>query len=563
MKNLRLGSLKEISATWLMMANRDIALANSAACPAYNAAAKDAYEASAAAANKPSKEAHRAASKKHLEAAESARGANNIAAADLHQNISDAHLSAADGAMSEAHIGNFSPAGTPDSGGRGAIAKADMYEALPTAIHNQADRQAELGTNGGDVVMVLDNASELDEDGWALIAPFGEHPKTRVYSEGGRVKEQKFIQVLDNESADQMMAKENSFFRSLRRAIIGIPVYKGHGDLKDIDPKALSNDAKIKLGVVDKIRKGARGIEAHFALDNEGADAVAEGCKLPSALWLVLPIGNQRDAGPNDAIRCRPFKLISVALTRFPNISGVESLANQRDAGPGEQVPAANQTENQIETDPMKQILIGWLAAQGVPLANDATDQQVLTAFTQEMSTRTASITALGNEKTTIASKVTALENEKTTLTTRVTELTTALSNEQAAVKTERKAAATAVADLAIQRGRKTVADRDATIAALENSKDFAADSKTLLEGKVVAKVAGQDNRGIKAIANEDQIALQNEYNQALQTELIATGQNVVAAHTNVMTLPKYAGLAAKFKTKEPGSAAGIGYAHA
>jgi hypothetical protein len=210
----------------------------------------------------------------------------------------------------------------------------------------------------------------------------------------------------------------------------------------------------------------------------------------------------------------------------------------------------------------MKQILIGWLAAQGVALANDATDQQVFDAFNTEMSTRKASITALGNEKSTIAATVTALENEKTTLNTKVTELTTALSNEQAATKAERKAAATAVADLAIQRGRKTVAERDATITALENSKDFAADSKVLLDGKAVVKISGQNTESGKVLANDDAVVLQNEYNKALQMEMIATGQDILKAHRNVMTKPEYSGLAAKLQPKPPGSAAGIGYAH-
>jgi len=455
---------------------------------------------------------------------------------------------------------------------------SNAREAIPAAIANHGP---ELGPAPAalvtDTELVLNNSAELDEDGWALIAPYGEHPKTRVYTEGGQVKEQRYIQVLDNESADQMMAVENSFFRKLKRAWIGIPVYKGHGDLKDVDPKALSHDAKIKIGVVDKIRKGDRGIEAHFALDHEGADAVAEGCKLPSALWLVMPIprpvGALANAASPGAIWCRPFKLISVALTRYPNISGVESLANQRDAGPNERDPAAKQsnvtlppiekkTENQITDDTMKQILIGWLAAQGLALANDATDQQVFDAFKTEMSARTANIAALGNEKTTIAATVTALENEKTALTTRVTELTTALSNEQAVTKTERKAAAAAVADLAIQRGRKTVAEREATITALENSRDFAADSKRLLEGKAVVKISGQSTESGKVLANEEAVVLQNEYHQALQMEMIATGQDIVKAHRNVMTKPEYSGLAQKLQPKAPGAAAGIGYPH-
>lgn len=214
---------------------------------------------------------------------------------------------------------------------------------------------------------------EIDSDGWALIAPFGEHPKTRIYREGGQVKEQQFIQVLDNESADAMLAKENSFFRTLRRAIVGIPVYKGHGDLNDADPKAVANETrKIKLGVVDQIRKGARGIEAHFALDNDGAEAVAAGWKFPSGFWWVLPLPNSAIANPQSAItpiRCRPFKLISVALTPYPNISGVESLANAK--------PDTLTAEKQPEQI-MREQIIGLLIAKGVALPNEVTDGQLL-----------------------------------------------------------------------------------------------------------------------------------------------------------------------------------------
>ena len=253
-------------------------------------------------------------------------------------------------------------------------------------------------------VLANDSTDAIDNEGWALIAPFGNHPKTRVFTDGGRVKEQKFIQVLDNESADALLDNENSFFRKLKRALVGIPVYKGHGDLNDHDPKALANETqKIKLGVVDQIRKAEPrpgrpgGIEAHFTLDNDGAEAVAAGWKLPSAFWLVMPIGNE-----GDAILARPFKLLSVALTQFPNISGVESLANQREAGSQSRAGHAART-----VDTMKQLLIGWLAAQGLALANDATEQSVFDAFLKEMQTRSSSISALGNEKSTLNGSLT------------------------------------------------------------------------------------------------------------------------------------------------------------
>jgi hypothetical protein len=406
---------------------------------------------------------------------------------------------------------------------------------------------------------VLNNdASELDSEGWALIAPFGRHPKTRVFSENGQVKQQQFIQVLDNEAADTMVGKENSLFGKLKRALVGIPVFKGHGDLKDHDPKALANEQKIKLGVIDQIRKAERGIEAHFALDNDGAEAVRDGWKLPSALWLVQPIGNEVLADGHQAILARPFKLLSVALTQFPNISGVESLANQRDAGPQSEVQnaatakVAEPTEKTTNTNDntMKQLFIGWLAAQGIALANEATDQAVFEAFNKEMLNRSTSITALGNEKTTLNTTVATLTADRDAQQKRADEAAEALANEQTARKTERKHAATSAVDLAIQRGKLTVADREAKITALENSTAFDADLKALTEGKAVIKTEAVSGRLQAALGNEEQ-QTQAEYQQAFKMELVAAGQDPIRAHNNVMRLPQYAGLAAKLMPKK------------
>jgi hypothetical protein len=386
----------------------------------------------------------------------------------------------------------------------------------------------------------------MDADGWALIAPFGNHPKTRVFREDGRLREQKFIQVLDDESADSLVNGANSLFRKLKRALVGIPVYRGHGDLADHDPHAIATDAtKIKLGVVDKIRKSARGIEAHFALDHEGAAAVAAGWKLPSAFWLVSPIGLEVLPDGKPAVRARPFKLLSVALTPFPNISGVESLANASPTKPAENRPTAGiQPTNQNII--MKQLMIGWLAAQGVSLANDATEQAVFDAFHQEMRARSSSVSALGNEKNTLTTiTIPALTRERDDYQRQSSDATAALANEHAARLAERQRAATFAVDLAIQRGRLLIADRAAKIAALENSATFEADARTLLDGRAVIKteaVAGKQ----RAALDDEARQTHAEYQEAFSAELLATGQNPVQAHLNIMRLPKYAGLAVK-----------------
>jgi len=92
------------------------------------------------------------------------------------------HFSIAGGAMSEVHIGNSSPATASNSGESPELTGGSPVPPLAS--------QAPVPPLGTNTELFLDNSAELDEDGWALIAPYGEHPKTRVYTEGGRVKEQ-------------------------------------------------------------------------------------------------------------------------------------------------------------------------------------------------------------------------------------------------------------------------------------------------------------------------------------------------------------------------------------
>jgi phage I-like protein len=350
------------------------------------------------------------------------------------------------------------------------------------------------------------------------------------------MKEQKFLQVVDNEAADALVSREHSLFGRLKRAIIGIPIYKGHGDLKDIDPKALANtEHKIKLGVVDQVRKASRGLEAHFALDNDGAQAVAAGYKFPSSFWWVKASGQR-----GDAILARPVKLISVALTQFPNISGVESLANSRDAA---------RTQNPKPKTRMKELLTGWLAAKGIVLANDASDTVVLEAVQRQAAESANSLVALGNEKTTLGGKVTALENELAPLRQRVATAETALTTEQTGRKAERKGRAEAVTDLAIARGKIAVAERDGQVAALSNAKDeaeFTTLAGNLVKGATRYKTTSTEAESGKVLANEQEEAAE-VYQREFSKALIQTGQDPIKAHRKVMTMP---GLAEKLSVK-------------
>jgi hypothetical protein len=192
-------------------------------------------------------------------------------------------------------------------------------------------------------------------------------------------------------------------------------------------------------------------------------------------------------------------------------------------------------------------LIAGWLLAQGVALANaeSPTETQLLEALQKLHASKAADVTALGNEKSTLSGKIAALENSLAAQTQLAADHATALANEQSARQAERLGRAEMAADLAIQRGQKTVADRAATIAALANCSDFQAAAKSLLAGRPVIKTEAVSGRQFAAPGSEEQ-QTQAEYQSAFKTELAATGQDPVAAHNNIMRLPKYSGLAAK-----------------
>jgi hypothetical protein len=345
---------------------------------------------------------------------------------------------------------------------------ADVANREVIALANAMSAAEELG------VVVIENELALDNEGWALLAPFGEHRKSRMIEREGRVQEEVFVQVFDEASVDAILANEmgEGLFARLKRALIKRPIYNGHPDLKLYAPETVSlgNESLMPLGVNDGCRKSARGLEFKPLLVPAGAKAVEEeGCKFPSGLFLLKKTGVVREDG---AIEVRPFKLASIGLTRHPNISGVDSLANARLNTPaatkrGLDPQEEAQLNNKQKDEAMKQLLIGWLAAQGVALANESTEQSVFEAFLKEMGTRSTSLAALGNEKSTLSGSVSSLTAERDSEKARADQAVTALANEQSALKAERQARCEAVVDLVIAQGRMDVASRDGKVTEL------------------------------------------------------------------------------------------------
>ena len=386
---------------------------------------------------------------------------------------------------------------------------------------------------------ILANETALDEEGWALIAPFGEHPKTRFIKKNGGIQREHFIQVLDHQSADQLLSRENSLFRRIRRAVVGIPVYKGHPDLGDFSPETGGGAKKEIIGAIDQVRKTERGLEAHFVLTPAGADAVErQGCKYPSALWYVQPVG-RRDG----AVLARPFKLLSAGLTAHPNISGVESLANARHAGP---------TQEPIPTkEPDMKLIAGWLLANGATLANadSPSESEVLAALQKLHASAAGEAAALDNENSTLTGENTDLKSQISNLKSSAA----ALENEKSAlstqVQTERKGRAAAVVDLAIARGKLAVSERPVRLQALENSADFEREATALLDAAARFKTTGSAESG-KILSNHGATGdAREEYCAAVERHMKETGEtDPVKAHHAVMQ--NNPGLAEKLKVR-------------
>jgi hypothetical protein len=324
---------------------------------------------------------------------------------------------------------------------------------------------------------VLVNEISAGDDGWALLLPYGSHPNTRFILQNGREIQQDFLQIVDEAAVDEIIANEQSLFSRMKRFFMKRPVYRGHPDFKKFVPDVIANQAPMTpLGTVDEYRKSERGLEVRLGLVESGAQAVSEdGCKYTSALVSVRRAGDP----VNGVQPVRVCKILSVGLTPRPNISGVDSLANAR-----ANTPAANNPQQKDEE--MKALLIGWLAAQGITLANDAAEQTVFDAVTKAWVNRGTELTTLGNEKSTLNGEVTTLKNEKTTLTTERDRLKTDLGTAQTALANERKARAEALVDLAIAQGKVAPADRDARITKLTGAGDKFTDEATALANEAV-----------------------------------------------------------------------------
>jgi hypothetical protein len=302
---------------------------------------------------------------------------------------------------------------------------------------------------GEEQVALVGLGNEIDlaaHDGWAMVAPYG----TWEHSQG--------LQRFGRHQAEEIVANYKSLWSRIKRAVVGLPIFKGHPDHVAF---ANIHTDKTEYGQIADLEARDDGLWMKPVLSGAGADLVLGGLKFVSPNWRARMVGLA-----NDGRRIfEPALLDSVGLTAKPNIPG-PSLANSAPAGAAE-----NQPQLPPEMDKLK--IIALLAALGRPLANEATESEINEAL--------GAVTPVAAELVK-RPEATALANETTARTaaeTRVTDLTAQLAN-------ERKARIGLLVDAAVREGRITEANRDTWSKRLE--RDFDTESTALANEKPAVK---------------------------------------------------------------------------
>jgi hypothetical protein len=394
------------------------------------------------------------------------------------------------------------------------------------------------------------NEISVDADGWAVI-PFGDSGhsgKDSMKLANGAEKVAPVLQRFDRTAAEELVADFKSAWSRLKRAVVGLPIFKGHPDA----PRwAARFPDKSPRGTIADMEVRSAGLAVKPVLTEQGATEVGAGWSAFSPFW------NCRLRGEENGVRIfSPCKLFSIGLLPpgRENIPGL-SLAN-----------AAEPPEA------MNPHLIRLLAAMGIQLAADANDDtaksgvdQALTRFSAANAAETqlvtiqAEKTALEGQLTAASAAKTALEGEKTSLANAKTGLETQLATANTTLKTERTARARLIVGAAVQAGRIQAAQHDAQVTALANATDFDTEAQRIQalqpRLKTGSALANLGREGNDARDRQTQvIALVNARMEEPDMKSMPQHQRYDAAFAAVQKDPKHAALFAAMK--KPDSAA-------
>ncbi len=328
-----------------------------------------------------------------------------------------------------------------------------------------------------DRVALFGLTNEIDAptgDGWARIG-YGEWPHEEGLQRFGRAQ------------AEEMVGYFKNTWNRIKRAVVGMPIFRGHPDLKAI---ANQYPDKAVYGAIADMEARDDGLYIRPIISEAGAALVNEkGLKYFSPHWLArkLPPENGKPV-------FAPVFMVSIGLTDRPNIGGT-SLVNSAPVGAAEKKTTTEDTT-----------MLKWLI-ELLGLANEATEDQVRAKVTDLL--KRPEPTALANEQTARTTAETQLADVKGKLTT----AETALANERTAHAATAKARNEALVTSAIREGRVLEAAKPTWLSRLD--RDFATESVALANEKgavkTTARTSGLGARKPENTARDQFTALVNE----------------------------------------------------
>jgi hypothetical protein len=275
---------------------------------------------------------------------------------------------------------------------------------------------------------------------WLRLAPYGDFPTGTGDA----------LQRFTRECARRMV---DTFTASAFTAPHRLPVYLGHPDEPSFANTAGHMDT-TRYGEVTAVEVRDDGLWGKFDWGDAWARArhsLAGRLRL-SPRWAMLREGAGKVFSP--------LKLISVGLTPTPNIPGT-SAAN---AAPAPQKPNEGQPKMNISNE----ALVSLLAALGLELATDATDEEANAAVASAAQTAAA------------------IKAERDGAKREAGAGNTALAAANSAAAAERKARTALAVDAAVLGGKITAAERAGWTVRLEAADDFDGTANAMLASQTL-----------------------------------------------------------------------------
>lgn len=215
------------------------------------------------------------------------------------------------------------------------------------------------------------NQVALGDDGWALLAPFGD--TAYPLKIGNRTET--VIQRITKENATEMVNAFKSVVGKVNRWLRGSPIYLGHPD----DPQTGHKyPVKDQVGMFADLEVRDNGLYVKPIFNSKGAEVLDKPEKYYfSGRWPVKLTGKRGDMAVYE-----PINVTSIGMTRNPNL-------------PTEMLNTENDFMDRTK-------LIAVLAKAGITLSNEATDAQVEAAIESIGAAKLTAETTLANERKTI-----------------------------------------------------------------------------------------------------------------------------------------------------------------